>query len=192
MEVTNEHKERTKDLIRDNRYIEAVKYVKDELSLDLKTAKKLVDAIRLRMEEEDIRMGKKPQQRTVRTSRVINVFFLIPGLVMLGVAIYFFISQQQIINQGNKVSGKVIAYPAQPLFAYEYRGQQYEYQSSTSSDPPAYEMGEEVDLYVDGNDPYNVVVDTFMDRWFVIVLLGGMGGMFAGVSMLTLMLTRRI
>ena len=41
-----------------------------------------------------------------------------------------------------------------------------------------YYIGEQVNILVDPAAPSHVVIDTYMERWFLITLLGSMGTLF--------------
>jgi len=191
MEVTEEHKTKTRKLIKNGQSIEAIRYLRKELSLDLKTALKLVEAIRSTMDPSEIKEAPRLSKRVSgKLSLLVPGVFSVFGLIMLGVAAYIYSDQSEIISQGNMVTGYVIASPHQPLFEYEYNGDVYQYQSSSSTDPPSYSLGEAVDIYVDTDNPYDIVIDTFTDRWLLIVILGGMGSMFLGISVLVMFVLR--
>jgi len=193
MNVSDAQKEKTKDLIRAGKSIEAIKYVRSELNLDLKTATRLVRAIRATIDPATIKVATsfERSQKVLRTSNVVPIVFIVIGLAALGAALYFFSSQQEIINQGNKTLATVISNPASPLFEYEFEGVTYSHQSNTSSDPPSYYVGEQVDVYINASDPYDIVIDTFTDRWLLIVIFGSIGSTFLGVSLLVFYLGRR-
>ena len=48
-----------------------------------------------------------------------------------------------------------------------------------------------MEMFVNPVDPYDTLVNTFMDRWFLIVLLGGMGSVFFGVGLLSFLAFRK-
>ncbi|MEP2773698.1 MAG: DUF3592 domain-containing protein [Fulvivirga sp.] len=188
MNVTVEQKEKTKDLIRAGKSIEAIKYVRSELNLDLKTATRLVRALRETIDPAEI----QPETRILKKgSKAIPSIFIIIGLIAIGAAFFVYTDQHNIINQGNKTVATVVSNPANPLFEYEFEGTTYTHQSSTSSDPPSYYVGEQVDVYINASDPYDIVIDTFTDRWLVVVIFGSIGSTFLGVSLLVFYVGRK-
>ena len=76
-----------------------------------------------------------------------------------------------------------------PIYEYEVDGRTLRHESSvsTSSRPT---IGDTETLLVDPSDPTRAKADTFMDMWFVPVLLGGLGSVFfligAGVGLAAL------
>ena len=105
--------------------------------------------------------------------------------------VFIFISNQELANNGVVVTATVVDDPYQPTFEYIFEGDTLYYYSSTSSDPPSYHLGEQVEMFVNPVDPYDTLVNTFMDRWFVIVLLGGMGSVFFGIGLLSFLAFRK-
>ena len=192
MNVTEEQKTTTKNLIIEGKSIEAIKYVRKELNLDLKTAMRLVKGIRETIDPALLKTTSSfGTQFAPRSSKLIPVIFGIIGLAMLGAGFYVFSSQQRIINQEHKTLATVVSNPSSPLFEYEFNGQVFNYQSSTSSNPPSYFTGEQVGVYIDANDPNNIIIDTFTDRWLLIVILAAIGSSFLGVSLLMLYLNKK-
>lgn len=60
-----------------------------------------------------------------------------------------------------------------------------QFQSDVSSSPPAWRVGEAVKVLFDPNDPSQAVIDSFMARWLVPLLLGFIGGVFAFLGFVT-------
>ena len=192
MNVTEEQRTTTKNLIIEGKSIEAIKYVRKELNLDLKTAMRLVKGIRETIDPALLKTTSSfGTQFAPRSSKLIPVIFGIIAVVLLGAAFYVFSSQQRIISQQYKTTATVVSNPSSPLFKYEFKGREFNYQSSTSSNPPSYYLGEQVDVYIDNNDPNNIIIDTFTDRWLLIVILGAIGSSFLGVSLLVIFLNKK-
>lgn len=185
MEIREEHKVKTRQLIQEGRTIEAIKYLRQSLNLDLNTAMQLVEALKDNMDPAVIKDTEGVSgQASSKNYIIVPVAFSVVGLIMLGITAYIYSTQYDVISQGNKVVARVVSNPSSPLFEYEFEGRTYQYQSSASSNPPSYSLHEEVVMYVDGNNPYNGIIDTFTDRWLVIVILGSMGAMFFGIGTL--------
>lgn len=53
---------------------------------------------------------------------------------------------------------------------------------SVASSPPAFHRGEEVRVLYNPSDPEGARLDSFLENWFLPVLFGGMGTLFAGVA----------
>ena len=63
-----------------------------------------------------------------------------------------------------------------PVFAYTVDGKEYERKSSYSTNPPEYEVGDEVELHYEPGDPGNFYVDKATN--LVRGILYGIGGFF--------------
>jgi ribosomal protein L7/L12 len=188
MEVSN--------LLRAGKKIEAVKKVKESLRMGLKESLMLVEEV-----EKEINPNFKPM--TVGTGclrggfKMFSIFFGFVGLVMAGIAMLLAYLQSETIENAEQVSGRVVELRSgsgsgtAPVIAYEWEGKPKLYTSSTYSTPPAYEINEEVPMYVNRNDPDDVLVDTFSDRWLVIVIFGGIGAFFILFSALFMFVGRK-
>lgn len=190
MHITDGQKQHVRDLLINGRKIEAVKYLRENFALSLKESKRLAELI-----DEDIADDEyvsQPQSPTAlqrgggtKTASMIGLVFGLIGAAMLSVIIYLYISHQNFLQRAVPAIGVVVSSPHQPVIDYEYNGEMYSYYSSVSSNPPSYEMGEQVEVFVNPDNPNDVIVNTFTERWFVITLVGGMGLLFFGIGMVT-------
>jgi hypothetical protein len=105
-------------------------------------------------------------------------------IVMLGAASYYGQTSWALSQSGVSVEGTVIALkesPATqdsgvtyyPVIKYDVGGQTYTFESSNSSDPPAYNVGERVWLRYDPADPHRARIDSWYELWLMPVMLGG-------------------
>jgi hypothetical protein len=69
-----------------------------------------------------------------------------------------------------------------PVVRYEVDGQSYELQSTVSSSPPAYSVGEKVTVLYHPDNPGGGQIDSFIDRWLFPLVFGGMGFIFAAIG----------
>jgi hypothetical protein len=58
-----------------------------------------------------------------------------------------------------------------PVFSYTYEGQQYEYESVNSSNPPTNEVGDVETLLVDPANPSKARQNSFWELWLLPVIL---------------------
>ncbi|MGE3541194.1 MAG: hypothetical protein AB7N91_27650 [Candidatus Tectimicrobiota bacterium] len=95
------------------------------------------------------------------------------------------------------VMGTVIsqAYDAEgaaaPVIAYSLQGEQKSLQGAVWSSPPSFAIGEHVELLIPYDDPDTVIVNAFVERYFLMVLLGCFTVAFGGVVTLFLMFIRQ-
>ena len=176
-------KEEVIRLLQENKKIEAVKRVKTDLNTGLKEAFVLV---------EEVDKATNPNYRSVNLNagclgngfRAFAVIFGFIGLGFIGITGILYYLQHQTIKNSDITKGVVVDFRigneggSAPVISYEIDNKKKFYYSNTYSSPPAYEMKEEVSLFVNRSDPDDVIVDTFMDRWFLMVLFGGIGSFF--------------
>jgi len=121
---------------------------------------------------------------------------MVLGSIMLIVVVYVVYSNNQFSQKAIPVTGEVISYDSHessdddggsttmytPTYGYSYNGKNYTYTSSTSSSSPDYDIGEKVEVLVDPDNPEEVLVNAFWERWLIVVILGFMGSMFTGLG----------
>ena len=144
------------------------------------------------MQEE---IHKKPD---VNVGKLVGGIFMCLGLIMLAIAAYFVVSNYQFSKRAITVNGRVIDYDSYqstdddggsttmytPTFEYEFQGKTYTHKSSTSTSSKDYKINERVDVLVDPDNPKEILIDSFWEKWFVSLLLGFLGAMFTGMGYL--------
>ncbi len=196
MQITREQQSEIRRLISEDRKIEAIKYIRSEFGVTLRQAKRLADELDQDLDDAQFERIQEIRSTVAKGGSFfggcIGSFFGIVGLGMLAGAIWIGVSNQELVNNGILVTATVVDDPYQPTFEYELYGQKYEYYSSTSTDPPAYSLGEKVEMYVNPTDAQDVLVNTFSDRWLGITILGFMGLIFSGVGFGVTFAMRRV
>ena len=67
-------------------------------------------------------------------------------------------------------------YSYSPIVSFEDRnGIEHIYNSNNASDPPAYEVGEKVELYYNSTDPEDAFINSFIEKWVIGIVLGIVG-----------------
>jgi hypothetical protein len=121
---------------------------------------------------------------------IVSIFFMAAAAI-----IYFF--QSQSIGKSDRVNGLVTEMKSldtgesAPVVAYEWKGNKRSYESTYYSSPPDYEVGQTVPLFVNREDPEDITLDTFSDRWALIVGLAVPGAFLLVVSIVFLYFGRR-
>jgi len=122
------------------------------------------------------------------------VFSLVGGLLAL-IGLFLFIRTRIFIGNAQEVKGIVI----QMVYSrgsssnssggyapiYQFRtldGQNIVKQDSLSSNPPRFQVGQELDILYEPGNPQKARINKWMNLYFVPVLLGGMGLIFGGVG----------
>ena len=58
-----------------------------------------------------------------------------------------------------------------PVVEFDVNGQDYSFEGDNASDPPAYKVGEVVDVRYDPLDPNTAQIDSFFERWIFPILI---------------------
>ena len=62
-----------------------------------------------------------------------------------------------------------------PVVDFQVNGSVYTFEGDTASDPPAYRVGEQVDVRYDPTDPNTAQIDSWFERWiFPIIIIPAM------------------
>lgn len=118
--------------------------------------------------------------------------FLGIGCLMLAFAVLVLINTKRFIAGAASTQGTVVELiekrdsdgsTYKPVVRYQAPdGRVITYTASFSSNPPAYDVGEIVEVLYAPDDPQDVKIKGFMSLWFLPTLLGGMGLIFAGIG----------
>lgn len=205
MTLTPEQKEHAVELISMGDKLEAVRYFQLVLNIDAAQALTLAEKLQEEIEaEDDAALQDFEQQHTrLKTSganvgRIVGALFMGIGMVMLAIVCYLIYSHQQFENRAKVVKATLTTYQSYnsrdndgssttmytPVFEYEFKGITHTHVSNTSSSSKDYEIGERVDMMVNPDAPQDVLIDSFMGKWFLPMLLGVMGAVFTGMGYL--------
>lgn len=128
--------------------------------------------------------------------KTVGGIFLLVGLAMLAASSYLYVDQSDFIAGAKEADGEVIdlvrkrqdddgstsyTYSAVIRFTDD-RAVSHEFVDRISSSPPRYSKGQDVHLLYAPDNPTDAIVDDFWGRWAVVVILGGMGGIFSLVG----------
>lgn len=75
-----------------------------------------------------------------------------------------------------------------PIVEFTANGQTYTFESENASSPPAYQVGETVNVRYDPTDPNTAQIDKFTERWLMPILL--IPSMLCGSIILTFVMVR--
>ena len=121
-----------------------------------------------------------PTNNVVRSPRKLGcAFVLLPisAIIMLGISIWYTYTSYMFFSQGVEVQGTVVRLESShsadsgttysPVFSYTINGQQYEYESVSSSNPPSNEVGDVETLLVDPDKPSKARQNSFWELWLL-------------------------
>jgi len=123
------------------------------------------------------------------------VFSLVGGLLAL-IGVFLFIRTRIFIGKAQEVKGTVIQMVYSrtssssgsgggyaPIYQFKtLDGQNIVIQDSVSSNPPRFQVGQEIDVLYESGNPQKARINKWMNLYFAPVLLGGMGLIFGGVG----------
>jgi len=193
MQIPETTKTKVRQLIAANKKIEAVKLVKEEFDLSLKTALEVVEAIEAK---ESVQFNSIQRETfanrhvrpRVNTFSLLSKVFLGVGtlLLALGAALAWDTDRQ--LANSERVTGTVVdlvsgsGNGAYPLVEYSYKGQQRTVSGGVTSSPPVYELGEQVGIYVPNDPTQEVLIDSLTELWFVPLILSFIGFVFVFIG----------
>ncbi len=143
-----------------------------------------------------------------RSQRIGLIVCLIVGLIfiVIGCLIFYFQKQDEKICT-DKVDGVVVELVARkststrknhhssttyaPVYEYDYKGHHYRVQSSISSSPASFSVGEQVEIMVDPDDPSHIYVPADKASRLICIIFAGIGGVFAAIGAIGLLLVSR-
>jgi hypothetical protein len=133
--------------------------------------------------------------------KLFGIIFSSVGTILLSVSAFLFIQEKQFIERAKITSGTVIEmgrsvssssdnrgsvtyYPVVEFFTAG--GKRIVFSSNFSSNPPAYEVGEKVEVYYEPEKPSGAEIKSFFSQWFAAILTGGMGLIFGTIGFVNL------
>lgn len=129
------------------------------------------------------------QSNADKLPRLLGGIFGGIGVILLIVAAIIYYNQTESRKHTVSVKGKVVEMVSSrsskggtlysPIVEFQFNAQSYRITSEVASSPPAFEVGEEVNLFVNPAKPDEAQIDSFVENWFVVALLGFMGTIFS-------------
>ncbi|GIL21682.1 MAG: hypothetical protein BroJett042_01950 [Bacteroidota bacterium] len=173
---------RVEDLLRSKNKIQAIKLVMDEYQVSLKQANDLVDAM-------------DPSRSPVLKDPIKYVLLLFVGLGILfaALSVYWLWADYQFTSNATPGTGTVVDFyynkrggGAAPIIEYTWNGSLLTYQGETYSNPPSVAIGEQVELFINPDNPKEVVINLVFERYILVITFGFMGFIFSLVGYLGL------
>lgn len=200
-EVTEEQKEQLESLIESGEKLEAIRFAQQTFGLDAEQAITMVERLEEQLEAESDaaleQSGKELEQSTANLPAIIGGIFSAIGIILIGLAAWFGYRSYNFLQKAEIVPGIVKEFKERqarnkedntmytlnmPVLQYHYNGKDYTYVSPYGSTTPEYAVGDQISLLVDPAEPGRPEEDSFMNSWFLPMLLGSIGLVFAGVG----------
>lgn len=129
---------------------------------------------------------------------VFNYVFSLIGAGLLAGAIYLYVDKQAFLEKAETTQGTVIemipkrskdSTTYSPVVSFTTKsGQTITYTSSTSSNPPSYDVGEKVEIFYDPANPNDAEINGFFSLWLGVLILGFIGTVFFLIGSLGVLL----
>lgn len=205
MALTPEQKKHAIKLIKMGEKPEAVRYFQQVLAIDAEQALLLTEKMEKEVEPkfnlQEFHQKYEEMKRTApNITRPAGLIFMCLGIVLLAYVFYLRYAYQQFEETAVTVKGTVVDFQSEitehdrgrmgtyttitytPVFEYVYEGKKYTYVSTSSSKEKEYEVGERFDILVNPENPANVLVHSFMEKWSTPAWLGFLGTLFTGLG----------
>ncbi len=181
--ISSSDRQRIIDWLNQRKKIHAIKFVQQNYKVRLTEATQLVQAI-----DEENSPGSKPL--SIDPVRVVGAVFTGLGVVFTVVVVALFWSDRSDMQESHQIKGTVESLDytdngtAAPVIKYWTNGEKKILVGTVWSNPPSYEIGEEVELLVAPNG--KVTINSFFERFFMIGLFAFLAVIFGGIGVLVL------
>ena len=124
--------------------------------------------------------NKENKKKSPRKLGCAFIFLPLSAVILLGVSIWFTYTSYIFFTTGVEVQGTVVRMESSnsdgsttysPVFSYTYEGQQYEYESINSSNPPSNQVGDVEALLVNPANPSKARQNSFWELWLLPAIL---------------------
>lgn len=119
------------------------------------------------------------------------------GFLLFAIAVIIFVRTRIFINKAQEVKGTVVemVYRRKStkrngggyLPVYQFRtidGKKITAKDSLSSNPPRFQVGQEIDVLYNPENPHNARINNRLNLYFLPALLGGLGLLFGGMGII--------
>ncbi len=128
---------------------------------------------------------------TKQPTTIIRLVFSVVGALLCGIALLLYQHTSAFIASASRTRGEVLRLlhvessksnssgTWKPLVRFKAPGGEIiEFTPSSSSNPPAYDVGEKVDVFFDPRNPQDAMLNGFFSLWGGAVITGGIGARF--------------
>lgn len=122
------------------------------------------------------------------------------GIPMLLAATGIFIYQYLFISNSTRIIGKVVVSEEnynnselqyRSVISYEVNARTYTTETSVASNTPQYYVNDPVPMFVHNENPNDVLIDSFLERWLIITIVGSFGLLFTFLMVVFLKMSKR-
>ena len=119
--------------------------------------------------------------------KAVGIRLTLIGCILLFISAAFTKSRFDFIDRSERVLGEVVGFhgydTVAPVIEFtSLTGERFTFVGSVSSSPPAYAVGEEVDVIYERDTPQDALIDSFFQLYFVSLITGFLGMIVAGIT----------
>lgn len=131
-------------------------------------------------------MSKPTEATPDQGMHYVYLGFFLFGLIFNLIGWGSFYYNQKTLQQSKEVEGTVIGLASRvsdgstlyaPIFRYPWADSTIIQTSTMYTNPPMYEKGEKVKMFIDEDDPNEFLLDSFWDQHLMLVIFGGFGAL---------------
>lgn len=124
-------------------------------------------------------------KNNMQLPRVFYIAFGGVSFLLLTITAILFYFDQRAADQYTRLEGTVVRNQfkdgmARPIISYSWEENDLTYAGNTYTNPPAFDRGDRVELFVNPSDPTDVWVNSFIGRYLAMTIVGGLGLVFLG------------
>ena len=192
----NEIKVELRDLVLSGKKDQAVRLLEDRFDVSPTEAERLLGlALKETINPANFIVGALGRavgnKKSIFRMAAFAMGFIGIPMVLSAIGVYLYTNYQ--IDSSVRTTGVVTAvdpYRQTPTISYGVAGAEYTTTAAVFSDKPEFTIGDSVTLYVSQTDPQSVIIDTFAQRWLMVVVVGMIGFSFVS-SMIVLLFHSR-
>ena len=188
MKIKDVDKEHISFLLQTGDKLAAVRYLQQNYSLTAEEALTLAE----KLEQQDSK-GPATAIQTNSPLRLVGIIFSVAGFLLLSVAFVSGFRDYKFTAIALPITGRVVSIQPPPGYApvIEYRmsGTTYTVTGEQLSSDRVFVIGQDVELLVDPRKPQEAKLNSFFDRWFVVVILASIGLLFSIIGFVVRKLT---
>lgn len=193
--ISTENKLKVVDYLQQGRKVEAIKFIRESQNVHLKEAADLVQSIELEFFPDRKAFGLRGLDMSDPGLVVGSVFTGLGAIFLIVTSLIFWFDHKD-TEESTMVVGTVTSLDyssdgtAAPVIRYRFSGEKRILRGTVWSNPPGYDVGEEVELLVSNKNPQNVTINGFFERYFTVLLFGFFAVIFGGIGGLLLYFLR--
>lgn len=180
-----EIKNKVNGFLHQGKKIEAIKFVRETLNISLLEAKDVVE-----LAEKELKTSglyHPPVASRISSPVLIFSVFAFIGITFLTVAAGLYWKDYRNTKNSISTPGVVTKLNYQgsgtaPVVEYVWQGEKRIYSGDVFSSPPSFEIGETVEMLVNADNPYVVVINQVTERYLLVIVFGFIGLVFAFIG----------